>query len=85
MATPTSATAHSSATVQNADRQPRYCPRNVPPGTPRIVDTVIPPMTIAIARPRAFSGTRSTAATAATPKNPALAIAPSSRVANSTS
>lgn len=73
------------ATAQNAARQPNCSPSSAPAGTPTTQATVTPPTTTDVARARAAGSTIAIAATRATAQNPAFASAPTTRVASSTS
>lgn len=72
------------ATAQKADRHPQRSPSTAPAGTPTTQAIVTPPTTTAVARPFSRSGTIETAVVSATAQKPALARAPTKRVARST-
>jgi hypothetical protein len=73
-----------SATAQNADRQPHNWPSTAPAGTPATQARVTPASRMDVARPLASGLTMPVAATSATARNPALASAPTTRVASNT-
>lgn len=73
-----------SATAQNAERQPHTSPSSAPAGTPATHAMVVPPSSTEAARPLASGATIEVAAARATARNPALASAATTRVASST-